>query len=248
MLAWALSEHPAFATSFEADFIIELMAGRRLERAWRRAGRRADGWLVKHQVSLEEFCAHLGIGLDHLYRSRLTAKRWVDATPRHVLMSPQLALLFPGARFLHIVRDGQKCVDSMIHSGFNAWSARSFTLACMTWVRYVRAGQALARIIPGRVHTLSYEDLVQNGENWHGIFEFLAEKPLADCAEFVANKPINSSFGQSNDADGQWHERPAHGEPWNKLQHLVFNRIAGSLMVELGYRQDRSGVVNQSEL
>jgi hypothetical protein len=235
MLAWALAEHSQFATSFETDIIIELMGGNRLPRAYRKARARPDGWLGKHQMPMAEFCAHLGTGLDHLYRSRLTAHRWIDATPRHVLMGQQLALLFPQSRFLHIVRDGRQAVESMIHSGFRAWSARSFLLSCVTWVRYVRTGRKLARIIPRRVLEIRYEELVQDERSWEDILGFLAVESHPGCAEFVCNNRINSSFGHSNDASGQWLDKPARGKSWSKLQNMIFNRVAGPLMKELGY-------------
>jgi hypothetical protein len=235
MLGWALAEHADFATSFEADFITELYQGDCLSRSWRRASRRSDGWLAKHQVSLQEFCAHLGGGLDQMYRSRLDAARWIDATPRHVLMGPQLALLFPQGRFLHIIREGREAVDSMIHSGFSAWSARSFTLACLTWVRYVRAGRKLAGLIPDRVHTVRYEQLTNDDERWQAVFDFLGVEAHVGSAEFVSSTTINSSFGCTHDANGARPRRPSRGKPWSKLQQVIFNRIAGPLMTELGY-------------
>jgi hypothetical protein len=149
-------------------------------------------------------------------------------------MGPQLALLFPDARFLHIIRNGERVVDSLVHSGFESWSARNFVFSCLTWVRYLKAGQRLARLIPGRVHEIRYEDIVGGGA-WGQLFEFLAEKPNQDCARFVAEKRINSSFGLSSDSHDKIVKRQQRGKRWSWPKRLLFKQIAGPLMKELGY-------------
>lgn len=230
MLAWALAEHANFATSFEADFIVNLYGFGRLRRAYAKARARDDGWLSRNSVDLPEFCAHLGAGLDQLYRSRMPADRWIDATPRHSLMTLELALLFPRARFLHIVRNGRHAVNSMIHSGFQAWSARSFTLASLNWARYVRGCRRLATASPQRLLEIRYESLLSDSESaWAEIFAFL-DTPGADGpARFVATRRINSSFSES-DAAGD-----AGPPAWSPLQERIFRASAGPLMRELGY-------------
>ena len=236
VLAWALAEHDAFATSYEADFIVNLYGFGRLQRAYSKARSRSDGWLQRNAVELPEFCQHLGDGLDGLYRSRVSGDRWIDATPRHSLMTLELALLFPSARFIHIIRNGRDAVNSMIHSGFEAWSARSFTLACMNWARYVRGCRRLTAASPGRVLELRYENLVASpAQTWASIFDFLDAKHSDGPARFVETNRINSSFGHRVDEDGRESEAPEKPPEWTPLQRRIFAASAGSLMRELGY-------------
>ena len=42
-------------------------------------------------------------------------RRWIDQTPANTLVVDRLAEMFPGARFLHILRDGRRVVHSMIN-------------------------------------------------------------------------------------------------------------------------------------
>jgi len=47
------------------------------------------------------------------YAARHGKTRWGEKTPTHALMMPQIARLFPDARFVHIIRDGRDVVVSL---------------------------------------------------------------------------------------------------------------------------------------
>lgn len=88
------------------------------------------------------------------------AQRWGDKTPEYVLHVDALASLFPGARFVHIVRDGRDVCQSLLRVG---WSDRGRTpyQVARYWHKAVHAGHCAAeRLGPARFHQLSYEDLV----------------------------------------------------------------------------------------
>jgi hypothetical protein len=242
VLAWALAAHPNFWTSSESDFILELCGRGRLRQIYKTAYERPDhGWLEKHQVSYAELAAYIGLGIDQLFCSRARAKRWVDATPGYTLMAEDLALMFPRAKFLHIIRDGRAVVSSMLHSGFSAKWARDFKLACETWVHFVRVGRSFQLSHPEATLEIRQEKLAAApGETWRTIFHFLGEDDDDRSAQFVRTRRINSSYGNVNTEDMRKAKDPLTApqtpwREWNRGQRNFFLKVAAPTMRELGY-------------
>lgn len=142
----------------------------------------------------------------------------------------ELTLLFPGARFVRLVRNGRYAVDSLINSGFPIPEAKYFRLACMTWRRNNELVAKYAMDFPERVIQIRYEDLFQEHreEVWRGIFKFPEIAPKPACLAFSAQHRINSSFG--NDAT----RRAPREIRWSAWRRMVFDKINGRLMIELG--------------
>ena len=92
-----------------------LLFGTLVERAFERAmeipGRAGFG---VEDVSREEFLASVGMGINALITSRSGGRRWIDHTPLYTLIVDTLAEVFPGASFIHILRDGREVVHSML--------------------------------------------------------------------------------------------------------------------------------------
>src|SRR5574342_1059741 len=140
-MGWALAAHPGFWTSAESNFISAFFRDRWIHTQFESSSKRREKhWLVKNKVSYEEYVAYIGWGIDMLYQSRSEGKRWVENTPEYTMIASDLALMFPHAKFIHLIRDGRFVVNSLINSGFSIPSAQDFTLACQTWVRFIRKG------------------------------------------------------------------------------------------------------------
>lgn len=242
VLSWALAQQHDFWTSAESDFMLDLFGKGKLKADYERAYARPDrGWLSKNEVGYEEFAACLGSGVDKLFLSRSGGKRWVDATPGYTLMAHELALLFPAAKFLNIVRNGRAVVNSMVNSHFSAPWASDFAHACETWVHYVLKGCRFQSENPDRALEVRYEALVDNaGAQFEEIWAFLEADPSPKAAELIDTKRINSSYGNVEPGDIRKIKDPKAGpkEPWTVWgldQIATFRRIAGPMMVELGY-------------
>lgn len=230
VLGWSLNEHPALVCGPESEVFLQQFGFGRLVRAYRASRRRSDGLLAQKDVSLHQYARCLGAGVDRLYRSLLNGQRWVDTTPRHILMARELALLQPKARFVLLLRNGMDVVHSLTHSGFKVWSANSFTLAALTWRTYVTAGLSFAEAHPDRCRTLRYEALREMDQNaWTELLSFLQLEHEPRCRDFLASNVINSSFGGEKAGD-----RPSI-KSWSKLKHRQFELIAGPLMRKLNY-------------
>jgi hypothetical protein len=238
ILAWSLAQHSRLWTSAESDFLYHLFGRGEADTAYRKARDRPDGsWLAKQGVSRADFLRHLGLGINALFTSRSRGKRWVDQSPTYTLMAPTLADMFPGASFLHALRDGRRVVHSMTRSGFAAHWAKDFGEACRAWVHFVRLSLDFAQKYPDRCLVVSNEALAARApEAFAEIFAFL-QVPYEDGpAHFLRTNRINSSFEPAAPAAAG--APPAPGQDpwagWTPDQKAIFRDLAGPTLVRLG--------------
>lgn len=244
-MAHALKQHPDLFVSKESYVLHQFYGNGRTRQVWEHnMNRVTPNWLRHEEVSYEEFLAHIGRGMSSLFSSRSGGRRWVDQTPLYTPMIDDLALMFPDASFLHLVRDGRAVVRSM--SGFAdvfdepskagmlsdeipTWT-EDVDEACRTWNDWVARATEFAEEHPKRCVVARNEDLVNDP---HGGFsriqEFLGLEPHSGSAEAWGRRRINSSFRDRP-------ERPA--DRWNdwpvELRRIFVDR-AGSSLVRHGY-------------
>jgi len=240
-MSWALAQHPEFETGPEAAFPFFLCDHGAVDHTWEVSHARTDGWLVYHDVELSEYLGWLGVGVDQLFLSRGTGKRWIDSTPNNVLVVKTLAQMFPNARFVHLVRDGRAVVSSLLRSGFDYAPARSFRLAAKTWAQHVSAGLAAANELPDRVLQIRHEHVESEPEVVLAqVQEFLQVEPHDEPAAFLRANRINSSYGNGTAADPSTIERPrTPWVEWRAPQRWWFRYYGGALMRQLGYGAGR---------
>ena len=123
-------------------------------------------------------------------------RRWVDGTPEYSLHICGLRKLFPKACFVHLVRDVQAVVRSML----NFYRATGIQLvaneedAYSYWMRTVKGCLLAERAYgPKVVRRISYSDLLdQPGATMRSLFEFLSEPYEEKCLAPLELR-INSS-------------------------------------------------------
>jgi hypothetical protein len=122
--------------------------------------------------------------------------RWVDQTPEYSFHIYGLRKLFPCALFIHIVRDVDSVVRSMLnfHRIAGTHLAANEEEAYKYWLRTVtaclKAEQAYG---PNVVHRVRYNTLVENaGSTLRSLLDFLGEPYSANCLEPLSAR-INSS-------------------------------------------------------
>ena len=233
VVAWALAQHPQIWASDESDFLHHLFGNGRLTDVYAKASARPDpNWLRANEVSREEFFGFLGAGINALFTSRSGGHVWVDQSSTYTLMADLLLELFPGARLVHVVRDGRAVVRSMINSGFDEPWATDFRLACRAWAHYVTRALSVATTAPDRVVVLPHAHLLTAPES---VFStLLARVELPDdpaCARFVQENRINSSFApRGHDTDN-----PAGiSAAWSAQQRATFWDEAATAMLKAG--------------
>src|SRR6476661_436967 len=130
-----LREHPRLAIPPEAPWVVEVAPRRRRWSRKRRAKvleqilrhpRYSDWCLSEEKVRalVEErkpstYNELVGL-LFGAYALREDKPRWGDKTPENVLHVELLARLFPGAVFVHVIRDGREVAASLAAQAFSS--------------------------------------------------------------------------------------------------------------------------------
>src|SRR5438309_5263201 len=214
VLSWCLGQHPNILVqqepSWTGPFAVNLAIGHEIG-----STRGEHSQLSALDIRRDDFMAHFGESINDLILShrrqfemnlRSTAlrdssqvhegfqiarsqsdskSRWVDGTPEYSFYICGLRKLFPGALFIHIVRD----VDSVVRSLLNFDRLGEGSLvaneqeAYNYWLRTVSSCLLAERAYgPRVVFRLRYSDLVDTPEAaLRSLFNFLSEPFAAEC-------------------------------------------------------------------
>jgi len=178
-----------------------------------------------------------------------------EKTPDNVMHFAQLATLFPGAKFVHVLRDGRDCMVSgwfhnlRVNPGETQRrypGLRDFVaVIANSWKAFVERGMSFHAAHQDRCFTVRYEDMVANPrDTMRAVFRFLSVDTSLDivsrCVD--AGRFENMSGGrQAGSEDRSSFLR--QGRPENWRQHLTpednqaFLAIAGDVMARVGYKQ-----------
>jgi hypothetical protein len=246
MLGWSLAQHSMLWTSGEAYVIQGIFNERAIGGVLENARVLGKGaWLTHQQVERAELLRNLGLGVNALYTSRSGEKRWIDHTPTNTLAIDLLGELFPGAVFLHILRDGRQVVGSMVNflsampedrrAAFDeaGWDIPwlDFTVACETWRDNVETAMAFCERHPERCLTVVHGRLVAGPEQvYREIFEFLGVPYEEPPVRYAASRRVNTSFPEqgTETAAGEF---ATPWEEWSGEQRRTFAEIAAVTMV-----------------
>lgn len=225
ILAWCLGQHPNILPLEESDWLgpfavqaaaLHAVGSARGERSLLSAmgidrdeflrdfGAAIDGMIGDHRARLERNNwlaaqadpAQVSAGFAVARGADEPKARWVDGTPEYSLYICGLMHLFPGAKFVHILREVEDVAASLL--GFRQQDGSALVAdadaACEYWLRTVRAcvlgEQALG---PRMVHRIRHCDLVAAPEpTLRGVLEFLGETWAPACLEPLSLR-INSS-------------------------------------------------------
>jgi Sulfotransferase family len=95
---------------------------------------------------------------------RQNVTRWADCTPEHVLYAGAIQASFPGARVVHIIRDGRAVALSMAELGWIRpivpQRHAKLIAAALYWEWIVRTGRALGQRIAPFYTEVRFEDLI----------------------------------------------------------------------------------------
>jgi hypothetical protein len=240
----ALNKHPHLWASKEAYVLHRLFGNGRATGTWKHHWKRSNpSWLRAEGVERAEFLGFLGLGINAMYSSRSEGRRWIDPTPLNTLMIEDLGEMFPGAVFLHLLRDGRRVVRSMLSfresierergpvpdNEMPPWT-RDFESACEAWTSHVELVARFEGANPQRCLTTRNEDVVSDpAAAVARVLAFLGAAPNKGPAAFLAARRINSSFGdEAAPSDEDW-------SGWTSEQRHDFARIAGRTLVAAGY-------------
>ncbi len=192
ILTWSLGQHPNILTleemSWLGPFALSLESSyargtARRERAQLSAmgvsrsrffatfGEAVDGLVLGHRQRFEELSAAVALERPALVHDKITVsrspadpkRRWIDGTPANSPFVFGLAQLFPEARFIHIARDVDDVVRSLLR--MHAIGGPRYTRrdAYREWLRHAGVAEAAERAFgSSRVLRVRYEDLTRS--------------------------------------------------------------------------------------
>jgi sulfotransferase family protein len=229
-VAAALGTHPAFWTGGESQIFYSFIGP---------DGRGGSSLLAAYAgmrtMTYPEFAAHVGRGFDRLFLRRSGGRRWIDSADENTLVAEDLALLFPAARFVHVVRDGRAVVRSAMTCGWTLPWAPDAESAARLWVHFVREGTAFRERHPERVLELPIESLARAPEEECArLLGFLSAEPDPGPARAVRKDGLSWNYDARRDGmfdvaeDGAW-------EAWSEEDRRTFVAAAGATQRALGY-------------
>jgi hypothetical protein len=233
ILTWCLGQHPNILVQQESSWIgsfaVDVAIGHEIGSA-----RGGHSQLSALDVRRDDFMAHFGKSINDLilsYRRRLfissrcaalrdssqvhegfriarsqsdPKSRWVDGTPEYSFYICGLRKLFPGALFIHIVRDVDSVVRSLLNFDRTGGGSRfaNEQQAYEKWLRTVECCTQAERAYGSQVvYRLQYSDLINNPEPaLRSVLKFLGEPYAAVCLEPLQLRINSSNVPASFDA------------------------------------------------
>lgn len=264
LLRYMLSSHSRLYVPPESDFIPRFFLGRphaalsqaevaqlldvifseyRFVRDWQ--GERPSPFGFFRDMTAPTPAAFLDL-LYTRYAAQNGAVRWGDKTPIYASYIPLLHDLFPQAQFIHIIRDGRDVALSMLDKWGDKELHVDLYFTARNWTRRIRQAQAAGRRLGAeQFHELDYEDLVREPEGQlRAICAFLGER-------FEEQMLAHHRLAQRKENAGGFHEavrKPPSTQRiarWRREMAAgdlrLFQRLAGSLLPELGYELADAG-------
>ena len=197
-----------------------------------------------------------------LYAEKENKPRWGDKTPRYMRAMPRIERALPEARFIHLIRDGRDVALSQAERALDG-EAPAITEVAGRWQRRISTARAHAGDLDDYLE-VRYEDLVGEPEvSLQRICEFIElpyDAAMLDYHERAATRltemdrdlgtgeggPIRTGVERlaghqmtteppSTDRCGRWREEMSAAD------EQEFERVAGSLLSELGYETRSAG-------
>ena len=182
--------------------------------------------------ALRDFCDRVFVGLrDQIHPN---ATHILERTPWHAKVLPLVGEIYPDAAVLHIIRDGRDVARSLVA---RHWGPDTFEEAAQEWQSTVEAARYAGPSL-ARYREVRYESLIADPEaQMLDIFEWLrlpATPETVDAMRLEMKTPVNLRPEDSTVAAAKWESTLGAAD------RRTVERIAGSLLVELGYATPES--------
>ena len=180
---------------------------------------------------------NLAAVLDRIFRNFAAVRgksRWCEKSPNHSEHIEALANLFPGAHFVHIIRDGRDCAAST-----NRRQYRNPDLAIYRWRLIVAEARRQGKRQGDRYFELKYEDLTEDPRSWmQSVCQFLG---LA-FDERVLQSAMPQSAKKDALSDGEVgvieKNSKKYRQYFSPAQLRRLENISGKFLQEIGYETE----------
>lgn len=260
LLRTMLNNHPDVAVPTESLFIIDYLLPNPLVpiSTFRKLivkEYELSEWGIKVHLKDIDGCSSVKDLIDkihNLYMEKKGKRFWGQKTPRFIRYSKILKETYPGAKFVHIIRDPRAVASSLIRSNVHE---SNVYFAALRWFNDVNAGLKLKGLYPDDVLDIRFEDLILHPNRifkklcrflainfYPGMIEFCPEKKKEKSLEYSQfYSKITEKIGQLPDSQRieAWR---SHLSP---RQISVVESICWKTMKSLNYKPDYN---NQPEI
>jgi len=212
--------------------------------------------ILEHEDMLNVFAFCLTVFLVKQNERKPAAVAIGDKTPGNILAFGGLAALFPGAKFIEIVRDGRDCAVSgwflsekrktmnLGSIGVNSDSFESYVSEFATrWANDMAKTQQFAKAHANRFHRIRYEDLRADTEHTLAdLFQFLNVETdasvLAHCCREGSFVRWSGGRRPGEEDPAAFFRKGVAGDWRNHLSeelNTLFRERAGTWLDRLGY-------------
>ena len=125
--------------------------------------------------------------------------RIVDKMPHNFMVVGFLALCFPNARIVHVFRNPADNFISAYQNHMNLYHGYSFDQVTYAkyYLQYMRLMDHWKSILPGKIHDLSYDQLVQDPEPVaRSLIEFVGLEWSDECLKFHEKSTTVRTFSK----------------------------------------------------
>ena len=261
MLRLMLNSHSRIAVPFESDFIPKFF--RRLG-DYGDLGSPSNVERLLHDICMNSFVingklipdpqavlslqprsyAELVGRIFELFARSQGKMRWGDKDPDNLKDMDVMWRLFPGCKFIHIIRDGRDVALSL--RGLD-WGSRNLPRTARRWAQQVTQGRCVGNVL-GADHCLEvrYENLVLDaGKELKRICHFLGEpyddamlEYHRDAERWIPTESLKYHRASVRAPD------PVKVQVWRQqmdsADRVIFEREVGDVLDELGYERSNA--------
>ena len=152
--------------------------------------------------------------------------RWCEKSPQYAQHMVALSQLYPGARFVHVIRDGRDCARS-----FHRRWRRSPELTITRWKQLLQNARAQRDALGERYLEVRYEDLTAEPELWLKRICASIDLPF-EAAVLQSSRPYLAGPHEAGGLQvnsGQWRTH------FSARRARRLESIAGRMLAENGY-------------
>lgn len=247
LLRVMLDSHPNIACGPEFKLLPSIA------QHWERTVTAFSGIMELYSLNLADVNAaylHFVEELLSKYKAGSGKPRLAEKSPNNIFFFPHIGHIFPTSPLIHVIRDGRDVVASLLtmdwknaNTGEKLPYVASAEGAANYWVEAVTKGRHSATLdqVKGKYYEIRYEDLVAVPEKvLRSLFKFINEPWDPAVLDY---HQIKRELGQESSAAqvSRPLEKKALGRWKTDLKDqdkAVVKRIAGKLLIELGYADD----------
>lgn len=172
--------------------------------------------LVQEMTNLPEKDRALDILIDNFYKyyakkHHIQKPFWGDKTPLNTFHLNKIDLVFPDAKYIHLIRNPYDCIYSYVNSGIYL----DYNIAAQRWIHSIKKARTFGKKRKNNYLEIRYENLVREPQRITSLIcEFLnvkyesrmlqiTENPLGDVERLSHHANVQTPISDKNIGKGK---------------------------------------------